>query len=297
MRTPESSSTPIDSTLWVASQSYKAQKAAPQTQAFVDGVRCPNDDCAAQGQPPLRAVPTARSRRRAVARRLRTRRVAARRHLARARVPPVEAHRPRGDAITSTPRPRRGGTAESGSFARKRIASQRRDAPRPRVAATRRGEATRQPLRLLADSIKTVSARYRELAVPVLTSRLLWLERELAHDIYAPPQDLVTQQPFYRELERLCAVLRCRTRVRRAELPKTGRPRRGSTRGDESVPRPERGSTRGDESPDGKRSTSPAGTRPRSTPWPRWQNGAGPPRRGRRRRPSDARATSAAAFR
>mmetsp|Transcript_7659 Transcript_7659/g.24102 ORF Transcript_7659/g.24102 Transcript_7659/m.24102 type:complete len:120 (-) Transcript_7659:128-487(-) len=69
------------------------------------------------------------------------------------------------------------------------------------------------PSKLLADSIKTVSARYRELAVPVLTSRLLWLERELAHDIYAPPQDLVTQQPFYRELERLCAVLRCRTYI------------------------------------------------------------------------------------
>jgi hypothetical protein len=40
------------------------------------------------------------------------------------------------------------------------------------------------PSRQLTNVVKNVNARYKELAMPLLTKRLFWLERELAHDMW-----------------------------------------------------------------------------------------------------------------
>ena len=40
------------------------------------------------------------------------------------------------------------------------------------------------PLPFLSNSVKNINPRYKELALPLLSRRMSWLERELAHDMF-----------------------------------------------------------------------------------------------------------------
>ncbi|CAH0376939.1 unnamed protein product [Pelagomonas calceolata] len=76
------------------------------------------------------------------------------------------------------------------------------------------------PSRQLTNVVKNVNARYKELAMPLLTKRLFWLERELAHDMWelVSEYDYAGRRHYYQELSRLCRTLNCRTYI---EDPKT----------------------------------------------------------------------------
>ena len=76
------------------------------------------------------------------------------------------------------------------------------------------------PSRQLTNVVKNVNARYKELAMPLLTKRLFWLERELAHDMWelVSEYDYAGRRHYYQELARLCRTLNCRTYI---EDPKT----------------------------------------------------------------------------
>jgi hypothetical protein len=76
------------------------------------------------------------------------------------------------------------------------------------------------PSRQLTNVVKNVNARYKELAMPLLTQRLFWLERELAHDMWelVSEYDYAGRRHYYQELARLCRTLNCRTYI---EDPKT----------------------------------------------------------------------------
>ena len=76
------------------------------------------------------------------------------------------------------------------------------------------------PSRPLTNVVKNVNARYKELAMPLLTQRLFWLERELAHDMWelVSEYDYAGRRHYYQELSRLCRTLNCRTYI---EDPKT----------------------------------------------------------------------------
>ena len=76
------------------------------------------------------------------------------------------------------------------------------------------------PSRQLTNVVKNVNARYKELAMPLLTKRLFWLERELAHDMWELASSTITlgRRHYYQELARLCRTLNCRTYI---EDPKT----------------------------------------------------------------------------
>ena len=73
------------------------------------------------------------------------------------------------------------------------------------------------PLPFLSNSVKNVNPRYRELALPLLVKRMIWLERELSHDVF----ELVTEfqyaqrRHFYVELEQICKTLDCATYIKR----------------------------------------------------------------------------------
>ena len=73
------------------------------------------------------------------------------------------------------------------------------------------------PLPFLSNSVKNVNPRYRELALPLLVKRMIWLERELSHDVF----ELVTEfqyaqrRHFYVELEHICKTLDCATYIKR----------------------------------------------------------------------------------
>ena len=56
--------------------------------------------------------------------------------------------------------------------------------------------------------------------MPLLTQRLFWLERELAHDMWelVSEYDYAGRRHYYQELARLCRTLNCRTYI---EDPKT----------------------------------------------------------------------------
>ena len=71
------------------------------------------------------------------------------------------------------------------------------------------------PLRFLSNSVKNVNARYRELALPLLVRRVLWLERELSHDEFeAVAGDVFARRrPYFVELEQLCKTLKCATYI------------------------------------------------------------------------------------
>lgn len=76
------------------------------------------------------------------------------------------------------------------------------------------------PSRELTNVVKNVNARYKELALPLLTQRLYWLEGELGHDMWemVTEYQYVGRRHYYQELARLCRALNCRTYI---EDPKT----------------------------------------------------------------------------
>lgn len=72
------------------------------------------------------------------------------------------------------------------------------------------------PLPHLSNSVKAVNARYRELAIPLLVRRVLWLERELSHDEFeaVAGDAFARRRPYFVELEQLCKTLQCATYIR-----------------------------------------------------------------------------------
>ena len=72
------------------------------------------------------------------------------------------------------------------------------------------------PLRFLSNSVKNVNPRYRELALPLLVRRVLWLERELSHDEFeaVAGDAFARRRPYFVELEQLCKTLQCATYIR-----------------------------------------------------------------------------------
>ena len=71
------------------------------------------------------------------------------------------------------------------------------------------------PLPHLSNSVKAVNARYRELALPLLVRRVLWLERELSHDEFeaVAGDAFARRRPYFLELEQLCKTLKCATYI------------------------------------------------------------------------------------
>ena len=71
------------------------------------------------------------------------------------------------------------------------------------------------PLPHLSNSVKAVNARYRELAIPLLVRRVLWLERELSHDEFeaVAGDAFARRRPYFVELEQLCKTLKCATYI------------------------------------------------------------------------------------
>lgn len=76
------------------------------------------------------------------------------------------------------------------------------------------------PLKFLSSSVKSVSARYRTLTLPLLTDRLMWLEKELSHDVFvlASEYEFQRRRPFYEQLEQLCKTLGCTTYIERPDI-------------------------------------------------------------------------------
>ena len=72
------------------------------------------------------------------------------------------------------------------------------------------------PLPHLSNSVKAVNPRYRELAIPLLVRRVLWLERELSHDEFeaVAGDAFARRRPYFVELEQLCKTLQCATYIR-----------------------------------------------------------------------------------
>lgn len=75
------------------------------------------------------------------------------------------------------------------------------------------------PLRFLSNTVKTTSRRYRELALPLLVARMIWLERELSHDVFtlASAREFRERRPFYEQLEQICRTLGCTTYIERPD--------------------------------------------------------------------------------
>ena len=71
------------------------------------------------------------------------------------------------------------------------------------------------PLPHLSNSVKAVNPRYRELALPLLVRRVLWLERELSHDEFeaVAGDAFARRRPYFVELEQLCKTLKCATYI------------------------------------------------------------------------------------
>ena len=72
------------------------------------------------------------------------------------------------------------------------------------------------PLPHLSNSVKAVNPRYRELTIPLLVRRVLWLERELSHDEFeaVAGDAFARRRPYFVELEQLCKTLQCATYIR-----------------------------------------------------------------------------------
>ena len=72
------------------------------------------------------------------------------------------------------------------------------------------------PLRFLSNNVTHVNPRYRELAIPLLVRRVLWLERELSHDEFeaVAGDAFARRRPYFVELEQLCKTLQCATYIR-----------------------------------------------------------------------------------
>ena len=72
------------------------------------------------------------------------------------------------------------------------------------------------PLPHLSNSVKAVNPRYRELAIPLLVRRVLWLERELSHDEFevVAGDAFARRRPYFIELEQLCKTLGCATYIK-----------------------------------------------------------------------------------
>ena len=72
------------------------------------------------------------------------------------------------------------------------------------------------PLPHLSNSVKAVNPRYRELVIPLLIRRVLWLERELSHDEFeaVAGDAFARRRPYFVELEQLCKTLQCATYIR-----------------------------------------------------------------------------------
>ena len=71
------------------------------------------------------------------------------------------------------------------------------------------------PLRFLSNNVTHVNPRYRELAIPLLVRRVLWLERELSHDEFeaVAGDAFARRRPYFLELEQLCKTLKCATYI------------------------------------------------------------------------------------
>ena len=74
-------------------------------------------------------------------------------------------------------------------------------------------------MRFLSNTVTNVNARYRELALPILIARMIWLERELSHDVFAVAgaYEFQERRPYFEQLDQICKTLGCTTYIERPD--------------------------------------------------------------------------------